>query len=130
MSVNLPQNSKFSLKKELQRTGETYFFAPIGGEKTYSPGDPIIFIPAFSGEKLRCIYAHQSYVYFEVNFTFSGAGTIYLDNSASCFFNRVVVVGNGGLLQDFNKSNVYIPCVYDLTCSQNARSTFFSFFWK
>ena len=34
MSVNLPLNSKFSLKKELPCREETYFFAPAGGEKT------------------------------------------------------------------------------------------------
>ena len=128
MSVNLPLNSKFSLKKELPCREETYFIAPTGGEKTFSPGDPIVFRPALGNDKLRCIYGHQSYIYFQVNYTFSAAGTIYLDSSANCFFNRVVVTGNGGVLQDFNKSNVYIPCVYNLTCSQMARSSFFSFF--
>ena len=129
MSVNLPLNSKFSLKKELPCHEETYFFAPAGGEKTYAPGDPIVFRPAFDKSKLRCIYGHQSYVYFEVIFTFlAESGPIYLDGSANCFFNRILVTGNGGVLQDFNKSNVYIPCVYDLTCSQTARSSFFGSF--
>ena len=68
MSVNLPLNSKFSLKKELPCREETYFFAPAGGDKTYSPGDPIVFRPAFDKSKLRCIYGHQSYIYFDIIF--------------------------------------------------------------
>ena len=55
MSVSLPLNSKFSLKKELLCREETYFFAPAGGDKTYSPGDPIVFRPALDKSKLRCI---------------------------------------------------------------------------
>ena len=51
-----------------------------------------------------------------------------LDSSTNCFFNRILVTENGGVLQDFNKSNVYLPCVYDLTCSRSTRSSFFSFF--
>ena len=129
MSVSLPLNSKFSLKKELPCREETYFFAPAGGDKTYSPGDPIVFRPSFDKSKLRCIYGHQSYIYFEVIFSFNAlGGPIYLDSSSNCFFNRILVTGNGGVLQDFNKSNVYLPCVYDLTCSRSTRSLFFSFF--
>ena len=48
-------------------------------------------------------YGHQSYVYFEVIFTFlAQAGPVYLDGSANCFFSRILVTGNGGVLQDFN----------------------------
>ena len=41
MSVSLPLNSKFSLKKELPCREETYFFAPAGGEKTYEPSGAV-----------------------------------------------------------------------------------------
>ena len=55
MPVSFPLNSKFSLKKELPSCEETYFFSPPGGDKTYFPGDPIVFRPAFGKSKLRCI---------------------------------------------------------------------------
>ncbi len=55
MSVSLPQNTKFNFKKELPCREETYFFTTTGGEKTFNPGDPMIFRPALGGDRLRCI---------------------------------------------------------------------------
>ena len=109
MSVSLPLNSKFSLKRELPFREEKYFFAPAGGEKTYAPSDPIVFRPVLGKDKLRCIYGHQSYIYFEVIFSFNAAGgPIYLDSLSNCFFNRILVTGNGGVLQDFKKISFFM----------------------
>ena len=62
MSIPLPLNSKYNLKKELPCIEHTYFFTPTPGEKTFSPGDPIVFRPALGKDKLRCIYGHWSYI--------------------------------------------------------------------
>ena len=35
---------------------------------------------------------------------------------------------NGATIQDFNKSNAYIPVVYDMTIDATTRAQYFSFF--
>ena len=43
-------------------------------------------------------------------------------------FSRVTLTSNGGVLEDFNKCNVYIPVVYDLTIDSDTRNNYYSFF--
>ena len=53
---------------------------------------------------------------------------VRFDGSANSIFSRVTLTSNGGVLEDFNKCNVYIPIVYDLTTDPNTRSSYYSFF--
>jgi hypothetical protein len=66
-------------------------------------------------------------------FTNTSGGAIpdddwYLDGSANCFINRISTNSQDSPLEDFNRCNVYIPVVYDLTTDPLTRNTFFSFF--
>ena len=53
---------------------------------------------------------------------------VRFDGSANSIFSRVTLTSNGGVLEDFNKCNVYIPIVYDLTTDPITRSSYYSFF--
>ena len=66
-------------------------------------------------------------------FTAGGTGTTAalpcrFDCSSNSIFSRITTNCNGGILEDFNKCNVYIPVLFDLTCSPIVRSSYYSFF--
>ena len=60
--------------------------------------------------------------------TVNDTTTLTFDGSANSLFSRVTLTSNGGILEDFNKCNVYIPIVYDLTVNESTRNNYFSFF--
>ena len=84
-------------------------------------------------DKLKCIYGPQTYEAFEIQITVPAAVAVSATStlfagSANSIFSRVTTTSNGGLLEDFNKCNVYIPIVYDLTIDPDTRNNYYSFF--
>ena len=129
----LPKLSKYTYKKDLPFREYTLVVTPTGGEKLYAAGEPVSFRIALGNEKLRCIYGPQTYGTYEIKAYWTTAAAIattstLFNGSANSVFSRITTNCNGGMLEDFNKCNVYIPIVYDLTVSPDVRTNFYSFF--
>ena len=79
---------------------------------------------------MRCIYGPATYGTYEIAASNPTAGAItsYLDGNSCCVFQRITTNGPGGVLEEFNKPNVYIPCVFDLNVSPYSRINYWSAF--
>ena len=130
--ATMPRIAKFTHKKDLPFREYTLVLTPTGGEKNYTSSDIVSFRIALGNDKLKCIYGPQTYGTFNIVFAPSANMTtgniVRFDGSANSIFSRVTLTSNGGVLEDFNKCNVYIPIVYDLTTDPNTRSSYYSFF--
>ena len=130
--TTMPRIAKFTHKKDLPFREYTLVVTPTGGDKTYTASNIISFRIALGNDKLRCVYGPQTYGTFEIQLTLStltanAVNTVTFDGSANSLFNRVTLTSNGGILEDFNKCNVYIPIVYDLTVNPHTRNNYYSF---
>ena len=117
--TTMPRIAKFTHKKDLPFREYTLVLTPTGGEKNYTWSDIVSFRITLGNDKLRCVYGSQTYGTFQIQVTTSkGAGaavtSTMFDGSANSIFVRITITSNGGVLEDFNKCNVYIPVVYDL----------------
>ena len=127
--ATMPKIAKFTHKKDLPFHEYTMVLTPTGGEKNYTSSDVVSFNIALGNDKLRTVYGPQTYGTFNITFTAGGTGTTVVlpyrfDCSSNSIFSRITTKCTGGILEDFNKCNVYIPVVFDLTCSPIARSSY------
>lgn len=126
----MPKISKYSYKKDLAFREYPLIINPTGGEKTYNPGDVVSFRVALGNDKLRCIYGPATYGTYEITITNTSGGnaTCNLDTNANCVFSRITSNSNGGILEDFNKTNIYIPVVFDMIVSPFSRINYWTTF--
>ena len=131
--TTMPRIAKFTHKKDLPFREYTLVLTPNGGDRNYTWSDIVSFRIALGNDKLRCVYGSQTYGTFQIQLTFSDAGgnlttSTTFAGSANSIFARITTTSNGGVLEDFNKCNVYIPVVYDLTFDKCTRNNYYSFF--
>ena len=129
---SLPKISKFTPKKNLACREYPYIITPNPGDQTYASGNDILFRISAGDDKsrLRCIYGPATYGSYIITVTNSsgGAATCRLDGNSNCVFSRITTNGPGGVLEEFNKPNTYIPCVFDLNESPDSRINYWSAF--
>ena len=129
---NLPKISKFTPKKNLACREYPYIITPNPGDQTYTSGMDILFRISAGDDKsrLRCIYGPATYGTYVITVTNKNAAPSYcsLDSNSNCVFSRITTNGPGGVLEEFNKPNIYIPCVFDLNESPDNRINYWSAF--
>ena len=129
---SLPKISKFTPKKNLACREYPYIITPNPGDANYSSGNDILFRISAGDDKsrLRCIYGPATYGTYVITVTNSSgaAATCRLDGNSNCVFSRITTNGPGGVLEEFNKPNIYIPCVFDLNESPLSRINYWSAF--
>ena len=129
--TSLPKISKYSPKKNLACREYPFILSPNPGESTYGPNSEILFRISAGDDKskLRCIYGPGTYGSYEIvvyNTHAATAGIVSLDGNSNCVFTKITTNGPGGVLEEFNKSNIYIPCVFDLSVSPLSRINYWS----
>ena len=115
--TTIPRIAKFTHKKDLPFREYTLVLTPNGGDRNYTWSDIDSFRIALGNDKLRCVYGSQTYGTFQIQLTVSDVATAVtsttFSGSANSIFARITTTSNGGVLEDFNKCNVYIPVLYD-----------------
>ena len=113
--ATMPRIAKFTHIKDLPFREYTLVLTPNGGDRNYTWSDIVSFRISLGNDKLRCVYGSQTYGTFQIQLTFSDIGgnavdSTMFDGSANSIFNRITTTSNGGVLEDFNKCNVYKFC--------------------
>jgi len=130
--TSLPKIARFAEKKNLACREYPFIITPNPGDSSYSESADILFRISAGDDKsrLRCIYGPATYGSMIITVTNGSGANAYcrLDGSSSALFQRITTNGPGGVLEEFNKPNIYIPCVFDLNVSPLSRVNYWSVF--
>ena len=112
--IGVSSDCLYNLKPSSVRARSYRASIPSSNKSTFNPGDTIIaYIPG--GRKNTYLDPAQSYIRFTVRNgdTTGTTAKMFIDNMASCFFNRLDTYHSGNLLDSIQQYNVLMSYIKD-----------------